>query len=71
MSEDLTMSEDVTPTNDVICPVCGQFMSLQYTVRRAFSVDLNVFQCEPCKISTAKPVGGNSLRSDHSPASSI
>jgi hypothetical protein len=70
ISEDVTMNEDVTPANDVICPVCGRSMTLQYTVRRAFSADLNVFQCEPCKISTTKPVGRTSPQHYASPATS-
>ena len=30
------MSEDITPINPVICPVCVRPMTLVYTIRRAF-----------------------------------
>jgi predicted RNA-binding Zn-ribbon protein involved in translation (DUF1610 family) len=50
------MSEDVTPTNEVICPVCGRPMILLYIIRRAFAENLNVFQCKPCGFSTTEPV---------------
>jgi predicted RNA-binding Zn-ribbon protein involved in translation (DUF1610 family) len=50
------MSENLTSTNEVICPVCGRPMILLHTIRRAFAENLNVFKCEPCGFSTAEPV---------------
>jgi hypothetical protein len=52
----LHMSENLTPTNEVICPVCGQPMNLLHTIRRAFGENLNVFKCKPCGFSMTEPV---------------
>src|SRR5215469_16395840 len=51
-----TMSENLTYTNEVICPVCGRPMILLHTIRRAFADDLNVFKCKPCGFSMTEPV---------------
>jgi C4-type Zn-finger protein len=50
------MSENLTFTNEVICPVCGRPMVLLHTIRRVFGDNLNVFKCKPCGFSTTEPV---------------
>jgi C4-type Zn-finger protein len=49
------MSENVTPENEVICPVCGQEMTFLATIRRVFGEELKAFQCRPCGFSTTEP----------------
>jgi hypothetical protein len=44
------MSENVMPTNDVVCPICGRPMALQI-IRRAFAENLYAFECKPCGLS--------------------
>jgi C4-type Zn-finger protein len=50
------MSEDITPTNEIICPICGRPMTLVRTIKRAFGENLYVFKCEPCGFSLTEPV---------------
>jgi predicted RNA-binding Zn-ribbon protein involved in translation (DUF1610 family) len=50
------MNEEVTLTNEVICPVCGRPMTLLHTIRRAFGENLNVFKCKSCGFSMTEPV---------------
>jgi len=51
----IQMNENVTPANEVICPVCGREMIFLTMIRRAFIEELNVFQCKPCGFSTTEP----------------
>jgi transcription initiation factor IIE alpha subunit len=49
------MSEDFTPSNEVItCPVCGRPMTFQI-IRRAFAENLHAFECKPCGLSMTEP----------------
>src|SRR5258708_6009258 len=54
--------DDVTLTNEVMCPVCGRLMILLHTIRRAFAEDLNVFKCKPCGFSTTEPANWTTPR---------
>jgi predicted RNA-binding Zn-ribbon protein involved in translation (DUF1610 family) len=53
------MSENLTSTNEVVCPVCGRPMISLHTIRRDFAENLNVFKCQPCGFSTTEPVNCN------------
>ena len=48
------MSEDLTPSNEVTCPVCGKPMTLQI-IRRAFTENLYAFQCKSCGLLMTEP----------------
>jgi hypothetical protein len=48
------MSEDLTLSNEVPCPVCGSPMTLQI-IRRAFAENLYAFECKPCGLSMTEP----------------
>jgi hypothetical protein len=48
------MSEDLTLSNEVACPVCGRPTTLQI-IRRAFAENLYAFECKPCGLSMTEP----------------
>src|SRR5215470_15787738 len=54
------MSEDLTPSNEVACPICGRPMTLQI-IRRAFAENLYSFECKPCGLSMTEPESSTTL----------
>jgi predicted RNA-binding Zn-ribbon protein involved in translation (DUF1610 family) len=58
------MTRCTTPTNETICPVCGQPMILLHVIRRAFAENLNVYKCKPCGFSMTEPASWTTRPSD-------
>lgn len=46
--------EDLGPSNEVRCPVCGRPMTLQI-IRRVFAENLYAFECKLCGLSMTEP----------------